>query len=589
MTANSSLGSVVSRLQGLKNVGGRRVMPGEEEFPVDESVTDPEAATRSGINYGEMADNLRAGGVAPPYPPGYDVRANSFAAPQEAGKELQDQTPAKQNEPGFWSNIGENLTNFAQFHKNRGNTPVNPEPAVNGPNYQPDQVYPQTPPVETAQVDVSEGLPPTTASQEQAAAQQAQNAPEGAPQVPGEQVEAPKGEPLTYAEPGAIEIAMQNPEFKAELERLIGEPITPEMAAETQQWQTALSTFNESKDAEHKALTENEQAIKERIESRNLSSTDKIFMTLALLAPAILAGATMGKEGFFGVLEGTAGATANVLGRNAKNQIEDEDQLSKLAVQKGKIGKERLDESMKMEKQVAERAAKMPNKDLRDLTLRDGKVVDGKIIFETGNEKFPLESSRVRSPADLKNFKEKALPKLEAQNSLREQMSDVGNMMNTLLDIAEKQRGNDLTPTITSGLFANTPWLRDEFEDENGNLMKFNEIYKGLRQRYGELNRQFYGEKGTGSEREKRFENEFPDPFSSGIFQWKSKIPQTKKQLKLQFDGIDKKMISDAKEKGVNTKFLEESFKKSPYNSSSSEEQRKANRAKDSVAQVKGG
>lgn len=587
MTANSSLGNVVSRLQGLKNVGGRRVMPGEEEFPVDESVLDPEETSRSGINYGEMADNLRAGGVVPPYPPGYDIRNNSFAPPQESGKELKDQAPAK--EPGFWSNIGENLTNFAQFHKNRNNPVVNTESVNNPPAYQPEQVYPQTPPIETAQVDVAEGLPPTTASQEQATAQQAQNAPESAPQVPADQTAVPPGEPLTYAEPGAIETALQTPEFKAELERLIGEPITPEMAAETQQWQTALSTFNEAKDAEHKALTENEQAIKERIESRNLSTQDKVFMTLALLAPAVVAGATMGKEGFFGVLEGTAGAATNVLARNAKNQIADEEQLSKLAIQKGKIGKEKLDESMKMEKQVADRAAKMPNKELRDLTLRDGKIVDGKIVYDTGNDKFPLSSERVRDPKDLINFKTKVLPKLEAQNSLREQIFDIAATMDTILDTAEKQRDNELTPTITGGLIDNPWWDRDEFLDENGNVMKFNEIYKGLRQRYGELNRQFYGEKGTGSEREKRFENEFPDPFTSGLFQKKSKIPQTRKQLQLQLNGIDKKMLTDAKEKGVNTKFLEESFSKTPFNAKISEEQRKANRAKESVAQIKGG
>lgn len=596
MSSNSSLGNVVSRLQGLKNVSGRRVMPGEEILP-DEPV-DYENTTRSGIDYGELAGNLRAGGVAPDMPRGYDVRANKFIPPQApvAAQELQEEELTGQETPGFWSNIGKNLQNFAQFHQNRGVSPqdmpqneeipqsmpgersLGPQPGdearsiPRAPNYQPQEM---------AQGGV-QGVEPPVAPGDQ---QQPQ---EGAPQEGGAPVDQPKQEPLTYAEDGAVETAVQSPELRAELERLIGEPISPEMAAQAADVQAALTTFNQSKDVEHQALTDNQEAIRQRIESRNLSSRDKVLMTLALLAPAVLAGITMGKEGFFNVLEGTAGAASNVFSRNYKNQLDDEQKMSELAVQKGKIAREKIDEALKSDKQLAAMAAKLPNKGMKDLIMRDGAIVDGKLIVKTGNDLFPIDSTRVRDEADLKQFKKTVLPQLEAQNSLREQMSDIAGTMDKLLEFAEKQRGKDISATVTSGLFDNTPWLRDEFVDENGNVMKINEIYKGLRERYGELDKQFYKEKGTGSERDKRFAREFPDPFTSGLFQRSSKIPQARKQLELQMSNADKKMLLDAKARGVNTKFLEEQFKKNPYGERVAEEQRKANRVKDTIAEIKG-
>jgi hypothetical protein len=121
------------------------------------------------------------------------------------------------------------------------------------------------------------------------------------------------------------------------------------MQQEMQNWEKVLSTYNEESAALNKKLSKREIDIKNRIDSRQLSDKDKLIMAMALLVPAALAGATLGKEGFFGVLGGTAKGAADVLVNKQKEQLYDEEKLDELGLQKLKVAQEGLKHGAELE------------------------------------------------------------------------------------------------------------------------------------------------------------------------------------------------------------------------------------------------
>ena len=102
----SDIGNIVTRLQGLKNVSGRRVMPGSElESELEDQETD-----FSGISnkipkpVSENLPQLDMGGELPSQ--SYDVRANSIIAPE-----------SPKTESSFWSNLGSALGDYMSNQK----------------------------------------------------------------------------------------------------------------------------------------------------------------------------------------------------------------------------------------------------------------------------------------------------------------------------------------------------------------------------------------------------------------------------------------------------------------------------------------
>jgi len=116
----------VLRLSGLKNTSGRRVMPGEEDLEqLDENGNPLETSTlitnpTENVPQPEMGSGLAS--------QSFDVRANT----------------------NVFSKLGNGLHSQMQMYN------------------QPETAKPLTPPIETQQTDLSEGLPPVSASQEEA-------------------------------------------------------------------------------------------------------------------------------------------------------------------------------------------------------------------------------------------------------------------------------------------------------------------------------------------------------------------------------------------------------------------------------------
>ena len=139
---SDALGNVL-RLQGLKNVR-KKVLPGAE-FLENLNAVDTDVAG-TGSDMGATSANipdLEMGSELSPQ--SYDVRANQVL-PQEASPyPMESEQP---QEESLWTRFGRALA----MHSQAGRIPS--------------EVSPQTPPIETQQVEASEGLPPVSASQE---------------------------------------------------------------------------------------------------------------------------------------------------------------------------------------------------------------------------------------------------------------------------------------------------------------------------------------------------------------------------------------------------------------------------------------
>jgi hypothetical protein len=572
MTANSDLGSIVSRLQGLKNVSGRRVMPGdhllndleEPQFNINEPAPKPPMPNFSNFLMPNQA-NLGPNGGVPPAdmanstPQGSDVRAN-----------VAVDEPQKEN-PGFWENIYNGLSSGLSTlgkHSQERQPEPQPMPEVQNDTLPPDSGTPPTQEVVTENMEPQVNAAPELNQQEPAPAQK---------------------EPFTSTSQEEVDQALSNPETKAEIERLFQVPLTNEMHAQLDSMSKVLSTFDKDRISRQTKLTAYEEKLRQRIEAREMTGKEQLLMAIALAAPAVLAGLTMGKEAGFGVLGGVAGGARDVLLKDYKDNIADEEKLNEIGAEKLKVQKESIDEQQKFQKMKAELEKQIPNRDLRDFAKANGRLMpDGKIILPTGNDDFPVVSTKIQTMKDLTNFKKDVLPKLEAAKSLRDQISDIGQVMSELLVGAEKKRDNISFSTVEKIISDKFPNMRAEFMGPDGKPLKYDVVYSGLRERYGELRRQLYDEKGTGESQQKRFDKEFPNPFEGNVFSGKISYPQAKVQLKLQMQEINKKIINEAKAKGVYTDLLEKELSNDKFGKDVKDEERKQKRVNDAVAQSKG-
>lgn len=377
---NSSLGNIMTRLAGLKTVSDRkRVMPGSELLTDDvepdiSGTAQPLPDFSAFKNEDSNLPQADMGGELSPQ--SYDVRANAVTEPQEEenrsiffklGQAMSDYiNPTKRQEMA--------ASNEALFNKAR-----NP--------------YPQTPPVETAEVDVQEGLPPITAS-EQESVLRAQP-PEPSPGILGAiadyinptkrdqmkaytsdllqdsalraqgknpdevRLEAQRNqnlkheqqkalqEPWQYSAFGSAEEVANSPALSAEFKRITGIDYEPEIAAQVSQHEEAMKGVEDSLNGLNTELSEQAEAIRNRIVNNQTTDSDKYFIGLALLMP-LLVGGIFGKEAGLGALSGAAQGFANVLGGRQKSIKEDEAALLDLSKQQS-ANQERL-ASIGMEK-----------------------------------------------------------------------------------------------------------------------------------------------------------------------------------------------------------------------------------------------
>lgn len=355
---SSNLGNVLTRLQGLKNVSRKKVLPGAEFL----QELEPEAPDVSGTasklpnfaNFSTPTQNMPESDLGGELTAqSYDVRANTATPPeaqdpsvfQRFGRALAQAMPE-----GIWS--PEKLAQIKSW-----NSPA------------------QTPPVETAQVDMQEGIPPVTAS-EQYAGPQAPQPSEGIlgkiadafsptkraegqqyytdlardhqmrlagkdpameraaeQSVRQEEIDKAMANPWQYSAYGSAQQVANHPMLQAKFKQITGVDYEPQVAAQVQEYETAMKGVEDSLNGINTNLGVREEDIKKRILSNQSTDADKYYVGLALLMP-LLIGGLFGKEAGIGALAGGASGIADVLKNRQEGIKKDEEALLDVSDQK---------------------------------------------------------------------------------------------------------------------------------------------------------------------------------------------------------------------------------------------------------------
>lgn len=427
--ADSSLGNIVTRLQGLKNFNPRRVMPGAEmlEEDLEDEIPDVSGTNAPLPNFANFMPNKPnepesdLGGELTPQ--SYDVRANTVTPPPE------------QESPGFFSRLGSALADYVNPQK-RAEMSERNAAMMNQARGLPQKSMAQTPPIATAQVDAQEGIPPVTASQQEAPGigQSLMNeaskpwngislggAYEGTKnflkdsftpkldpivyernpglkkpaglvqqqeqkkQLDQEEIERAKMQPWQITAYGATDAFANSPDLVDDFAQYTGINFDEEMKAQTEKYEKVLSDLEKGIMGNDANYDEQEQRIKERILNNQSNDADKYYIGLALLMP-LLIGGIFGKEAGLGALGGGAKGIADVLGQRQKEIRADEESLSDIYKQRATNNAKRGELDIERLKVPAEIRKNLPKDELEDLKgmniyqFKDpetGKVVGG--------------------------------------------------------------------------------------------------------------------------------------------------------------------------------------------------------------------
>lgn len=367
MAIDASVGNVISRLQGLKNVSGRserrRVMP-ESGF-LDE-LQQPEAeiegtsqtlpdfskfqSPNSNIPEADLGGELT--------PQSYDIRANVANPPAQ--------------EPGFWSRIGQALADYVSPEK-RAEMSI-----ANQSLFNQNKDVAQTPPIATAQVDMQEGIPPVTASEQQEArvrnqppqpssgilgalsdylnptkrsqmsAYNSDQAQDLQLQLQGSSldeeiakhnqslqadVQKAMENPGNFAVYGAANQVANHPALQAKFKEITGIDSKGAIAEKVSQYEQSMQGVEDSLNGINTELDETAEGIRQRILNNQSTDADKFYIGLALLMPLIIGG-LFGKEAALGALGGTSQGFADVLQGRQKSIQDDEQTLLQIAKEK---------------------------------------------------------------------------------------------------------------------------------------------------------------------------------------------------------------------------------------------------------------
>jgi hypothetical protein len=597
--ATQNLGNVMTRLGGLKNVN-RRVMPGAEFLQqLEEPDTDVSGTAQplpNFANFQSPTQNMPEedfGGELTPQ--SYDVRANVVNTPQE--------------EPGFFSKLGQALadyvnpqkrqemseSNAALFNRNQPQAPEmqQPEPVV----------PPQAPPIQTEQTDIAEGLPPVTPSQEMAIEAPEMTAPKAQipePEMP-EEAPAPEArEPGTYVELGAAQKIFNDPnsspELKAEVERIFDTRLTPERTREVNEFEKVVDAFMNKLEGVDTALTAREKSLLAKVENRNLSTSEQISMAMALIAPALIGGLLAGKQGLAGGLAAGGQNVANVLAGREKEFKEAQELLPEIALEKSKIAKEKLATTQQANELKRKIKDSVPNQALKELFTKDGMVLNGKLVLNTGNPLLPLKSTAVRSEEDFKNFREKKMPELAEKVSTTEQGLHLLDNLQDLLNYSEKEKTGlqyDIIPfydSVSDTVKSLIPATRDTFTDEDGNTVKISEAYETVLEQLSDMYSQAVGAAGSKTAFKtyrEHFREMLPNPFTAAsLAKGRTQAGTLTAQIKSVKDKFEDNIIKKLDSSGVETGPIKELFSNTKINTNRSEKKRKSNRANEAVKEV---
>jgi hypothetical protein len=387
---NSNLDSML-RLSGLKSAAGRRVKNdpgflkdmGQEELDMEGTAPPP-------AKMPEFSNFLPTPERNEPEPDlggeltsqSYDVRANEVNVPEE--KNVYSRLGRSLKNPNNMSTseiLGKHVEGLSQDWSNWWN---GKPPSPKG--------LPESPPIETAQTDIQEGISPSTDSHLNYQPQPIQapdfsgfsNAlkqyiepfktrghyygemtPERETMLEDAQLQAKGIDPVKHREEqaqiksntqesvmkrmdkalenptttavyGASDIVANQPALQKEFKTITGMDFTNQIAQQTQEYEKVLQDMQDNYNNEGNGYNEQEKRIQERILSNQATDQDKYYIGLAVLLP-LIAGAFFGKEAALGALSGTAEGFAKMMGNRQKDTMENEKLLANIGVNKGDL------------------------------------------------------------------------------------------------------------------------------------------------------------------------------------------------------------------------------------------------------------
>lgn len=466
------------RLSGLKSVAGRKVRP-ESEFSPDFAEQDFDLeGTSQPTPIPEFSNFLPNPPKNEPEPDlggeltsqSYDVRANEVNVP----------TPVEEIEkPSIWGRLGSALR--------RSLYPSQTTMTMHS------IAYPQEPPIETAQTDIQEGIPPITASEQEAAPKGGSSwygkigdafknyaepfktrghyygevSPEREMMLEDAQLQAKGLDPVKYREEqaqikantqneimGRIDKALENPtttavygvsdivanqpDLQKEFKTITGMDFTPQIAQQTQEYEKVLQDMQDQINNEGNGYSEQEKRIQERILSNQATDQDKYYIGLAVLLP-LLAGALFGKEAALGALSGTAEGYANLMSNRQKDTMENEKLLADIGANKGDLALKQSELDLKRLELPSKIQKNLPNdvnehlvgkNEVSWIDPSDGQRKTG-IQIKPGLVALP---EYVKDKEELKEMRKEAQEIYSAINPTKE----INKLTGDIIDIASK-------------------------------------------------------------------------------------------------------------------------------------------------------
>lgn len=485
LNSSGSLGNVISRLQGLKNVSGRRVMPGAEFLQDLEEEDNDVSGTSSGMpdippNSENLPESDLGGELTAQ---SYDVRANSVTPPSQASLS-----------PAALSPLAKALNGYL--------TPQEPQNA---------------PPIETQQVEMAEGLPPVSAEQQQQEPSfwsklkdevtrpyhggSLSNAWEGAKdylkegytpkldeavydrnpnlQRPPEmvqqqqekkaldqkQIDEAQMNPWQVAAYGATDTFANSPELVAQFEEYTGLDFNDQQKEMTDKYEKVLSDLQSGYEQNDASYDEQEKRIKERILNNQSNDADKFYIGLALLMP-LLVGGLFGKEAALGALGGGAKGLADVYKGRQEGIQKDEELLSDIYKQRAATGVKKGEleiERLKIPEQVKKNLPKDEYEDVKGMNVYAFKDPETGEIVESGVEVLPdfyMDVKYGNTPQKREKMREQAVKLGEEKASLEKANQATSDVINAALQLKD---AGILSQILAYALA----------EDKNGALKKF--------------------------------------------------------------------------------------------------------------------